>query len=49
MCVEHVVGECVDCAFKVFSRVRPFTNEVDEVEIDDAVTVIDQRQGKPLQ
>ena len=40
MCMQHVVCERVNSAFKALSGVRPFTHEVDEVKIDNAVTAM---------
>ena len=49
MRVEHAECERVDGTSEDLGCLRPLADEVDEVEVGDAVTAIDQRQREAVE
>ena len=46
--MQHVVCQSIDGSLELVSRVRPLAHQVDGVEVDDAITAIDQRETEVL-
>ena len=49
MSVEHVEGESVDGSLELVGSLRPLADQVDVVDVDNAVPAVDQRQAAVLQ